>query len=87
MLCELFKNLPDSGCNSTNRFSNPLFNRLVLVAFILSAFIRKPYDNLTHYLNDYSTNPALSDVITTVTDVGKTISQLLEKRSVSRYFR
>ena len=30
---------------------------------------------LTDYLNDYSPNPALSDVITTVTDVRTTLSQ------------
>ncbi|MCG3872489.1 class 1 fructose-bisphosphatase [Psychrobacter sp. Ps7] len=38
---------------------------------------------LTDYLNDYSPNPALSDVITTVTDVGKTISQLLRKGALA----
>ena len=38
---------------------------------------------LTDYLNDYSPNPALSDVITTVTDVGKTISQFLRKGALA----
>ena len=34
---------------------------------------------LADYLNQHATSPALNDVITTVTDVGKTISQLLRK--------
>ena len=34
---------------------------------------------LANYLNAHASNPALNDVITTVTDVGKTISQLLRK--------
>lgn len=38
---------------------------------------------LASYLNDHTTNPALNDVITTVTDVGKTISQLLRKGALA----
>lgn len=38
---------------------------------------------LANYLNDHATNPALKDVITTVTDVGKTISQLLRKGALA----
>jgi len=38
---------------------------------------------LAHYLNDHATNPALNDVITTVADVGKTISQLLRKGALA----
>lgn len=34
---------------------------------------------LADYLNQHATSPALNDVITTVTDVGRTISQLLRK--------
>lgn len=39
--------------------------------------------NLAHYLNANATNPALNEVITTVTDVGKTISQLLRKGALA----
>ncbi|MGP4848121.1 class 1 fructose-bisphosphatase, partial [Marinobacter sp. 1Y8] len=35
------------------------------------------------YLNQHATSPALNDVITTVTDVGKTISQLLRKGALA----
>ncbi|MEN8626737.1 class 1 fructose-bisphosphatase [Psychrobacter proteolyticus] len=38
---------------------------------------------LADYLNQHATNPALNDVITTVTDVGKTISQLLRKGALA----
>ena len=38
---------------------------------------------LANYLNTHATNPALNDVITTVTDVGKTISQLLRKGALA----
>jgi fructose-1,6-bisphosphatase I len=38
---------------------------------------------LAHYLNDHTPNPALSDVITTITDVGKTISTLLKKGALA----
>lgn len=38
---------------------------------------------LAQYLNDHSTNPALTELITTVTDVGKTISQLLQKGALA----
>ena len=38
---------------------------------------------LANYLNDHTTNPALNDVITTVTNVGKTISQLLRKGALA----
>ncbi|WP_201556553.1 class 1 fructose-bisphosphatase [Psychrobacter sp. 72-O-c] len=38
---------------------------------------------LAHYLKDHATNPAVSDVITTITDVGKTISQLLRKGALA----
>lgn len=38
---------------------------------------------LANYLNDHATNPALKDVITTMTDVGKTISQLLRKGALA----
>ena len=38
---------------------------------------------LAHYLNTPTIDPALSDVITTVTDVGKTISQLLRKGALA----
>ncbi|MEN6671120.1 class 1 fructose-bisphosphatase [Psychrobacter sp. B38] len=38
---------------------------------------------LANYLNDHATNPALNDMITTVTDVGKTISQLLRKGALA----
>lgn len=38
---------------------------------------------LANYLNDHATNPAVSDVITTITDVGKTISQLLRKGALA----
>jgi fructose-1,6-bisphosphatase I len=38
---------------------------------------------LADYLNQYATSPALNDVITTVTDVGKTISQLLRKGALA----
>ncbi len=38
---------------------------------------------LANYLNDHATNPALNDVITTVADVGKTISQLLRKGALA----
>ncbi|WP_352337270.1 class 1 fructose-bisphosphatase [Psychrobacter sp. 16-MNA-CIBAN-0192] len=38
---------------------------------------------LAHYLNTSKTDPALSDVITTITDVGKTISQLLRKGALA----
>ena len=38
---------------------------------------------LADYLNQHTTSPALNDVITTVTDVGKTISQLLRKGALA----
>lgn len=38
---------------------------------------------LAHYLNNHVSDPALSDVITTITDVGKTISQLLRKGALA----
>ena len=38
---------------------------------------------LANYLNAHASNPALNDVITTVTDVGKTISQLLKKGALA----
>ncbi|SNT69160.1 class 1 fructose-bisphosphatase [Psychrobacter sp. LV10R520-6] len=38
---------------------------------------------LANYLNDHATNPAVSDVITSITDVGKTISQLLRKGALA----
>ncbi len=38
---------------------------------------------LAHYLNTHSSNPAVSDVIVTITDVGKTISQLLRKGALA----
>ena len=38
---------------------------------------------LANYLNTHASNPALNDVITTVTDVGKTISQLLRKGALA----
>ncbi|MBH0007322.1 class 1 fructose-bisphosphatase [Psychrobacter sp. SWN149] len=38
---------------------------------------------LADYLNEHATTPALNDVITTVTDVGKTISQLLRKGALA----
>ena len=38
---------------------------------------------LAHYLNNHASDPALSDVITTITDVGKTISQLLRKGALA----
>ena len=38
---------------------------------------------LAYYLNANATSPALNDVITTVTDVGKTISQLLRKGALA----
>ncbi|MGO2279044.1 class 1 fructose-bisphosphatase [Psychrobacter sp. AOP7-D1-21] len=38
---------------------------------------------LADYLNQHTTNSALNDVITTVTDVGKTISQLLRKGALA----
>ena len=38
---------------------------------------------LTQYLNTHSANPAVSDLITTVTEVGKTISQLLQKGALA----
>ena len=38
---------------------------------------------LANYLSTHATNPALNDVITTVTDVGKTISQLLRKGALA----
>ena len=38
---------------------------------------------LANYLNAHASNPALNDVITTVTDVGKTISQLLRKGALA----
>lgn len=38
---------------------------------------------LAQYLNTNATTPALNDVITTVTDVGKTISQLLRKGALA----
>lgn len=38
---------------------------------------------LAQYLNTHATTPALNDVITTVTEVGKTISQLLRKGALA----
>ena len=38
---------------------------------------------LANYLNAHASNPALNDVITTVTDVGQTISQLLRKGALA----
>ncbi len=38
---------------------------------------------LAHYLKDNASNPAVSDVITTITEVGKTISQLLRKGALA----
>lgn len=38
---------------------------------------------LANYLNAHASNPALNDVITTVTDVGKTISRLLRKGALA----
>lgn len=38
---------------------------------------------LTDYLNHVSCDAALSEVITTVTDVGKTIAQLLRKGALA----
>ena len=39
--------------------------------------------SLANYLNAHASNPALNDVITTVTNVGKTISQLLRKGALA----
>ena len=39
---------------------------------------------LANYLDAHAKDPALSDVITTVTEVGKTISGLLKKQSRQR---
>lgn len=38
---------------------------------------------LAHYLHHHAVDPALSDVITTITGVGKTISQLLQKGALA----
>ncbi|WP_286738888.1 class 1 fructose-bisphosphatase [Psychrobacter sp. UBA3068] len=38
---------------------------------------------LANYLNEQAVSPAINDVITTVTDVGKTISQLLRKGALA----
>ncbi|WP_367107212.1 class 1 fructose-bisphosphatase [uncultured Psychrobacter sp.] len=38
---------------------------------------------LTQYLKDHSSNPAINDVITTITNVGQTISQLLRKGALA----
>lgn len=38
---------------------------------------------LTHYLKEQKTDSAVSDVITTITEVGKTISQLLRKGALA----
>ncbi|WP_300314924.1 class 1 fructose-bisphosphatase [uncultured Psychrobacter sp.] len=38
---------------------------------------------LAQYLNHHSANPAVTELITTVTDVGKTISQLLQKGALA----
>ncbi len=38
---------------------------------------------LAQYLNEHSANAAVSDLITTVTEVGKTISQLLQKGALA----
>ena len=38
---------------------------------------------LADYLNQHASSPALNDVITTVTNVGKTISQLLRKGALA----
>ncbi|WP_296244605.1 MULTISPECIES: class 1 fructose-bisphosphatase [unclassified Psychrobacter] len=38
---------------------------------------------LANYLNAHASNPAINDVVTTVTDVGKTISQLLRKGALA----
>lgn len=38
---------------------------------------------LAQYLNQHSENPAVTELITTVTDVGKTISQLLQKGALA----
>jgi len=38
---------------------------------------------LANYLNEQAVSPALNDVITTVTDIGKTISQLLRKGALA----
>lgn len=38
---------------------------------------------LANYLNQYSADPAVSDVITTITEVGKTISKLLRKGALA----
>src|SRR5690606_38273201 len=38
---------------------------------------------LANYLNAHASNPALNDVITTVTDVGKTISHLLREGALA----
>ena len=41
---------------------------------------------LANYLDAHASNPALNDVITTVTNVGKTISQLLRKGALADIF-
>ncbi len=38
---------------------------------------------LAHYLNNHSSNSAVTDVIITLTDIGKTISQLLKKGALA----
>lgn len=38
---------------------------------------------LAQYLKDHASNPAVNDVITTITEVGKTISQLLKKGALA----
>lgn len=38
---------------------------------------------LAQYLNEHSTNPAVTELITTVTEVGKTISKLLQKGALA----
>lgn len=38
---------------------------------------------LNQYLKDHSSNPALSDVVITITDIGKNISQLLSKGALA----
>lgn len=38
---------------------------------------------LAYYLKEHAADSAISDVITTITDVGKTISQLLRKGALA----
>ena len=56
---------------------------LYIPPLCLSPLLGRRMTTLAKYLNEHSANPAIRDVITTITDVGKDISQLLRKGALA----